>query len=623
MLNTTPENLHLEIDQAIAMRNRIVDCSEQRHRQYTGSTWMEGFQPDIEPHENLAFDTVINTQPFLVYSNPQVKVASRRPTVHRAIAGATTHAMNRWIRDVAFEETLAEGALDIQFDFTVWLVSMEPLPGYENKEAPPLRPSVTRISPRRYFQDPQANSKRSVRFQGHEWLRDLEDLKAAEEPDPSNPGKRRKVYNAEALAKLEGIDDTIGGSPQRIGEPPSGIQKVPRKQIRGYEVYVPETRMIYTLGTVQSRDGKSTSVYLRDPRPAKGHPGGPYVLGGIYAVPDYAYPVAPLAIADNLVEELNAQIDQVSEQADAARQFTIVNGDNKKAARAIKNARNLDVLAIPGFSPEQCQVITYGGPSREQLDYIERLRDRLDRKSGTAEFTRGNVTGAATARENSLAAAAIDVRRKFMQRQFRLCVREVLMKVLYILVSSKNVVFHVPVPKGYFDEDQGPMQAGNQTETEDGLFLGGQQEGEDFTFFDLELTIEPMSMELQDEALIREQIQQAFALIIQAAPLMLQFPFINWPAMMDDLFESLNQKDGRKYINFEMLQQMLQQQFAAGQVQQVPGLEGQKVPTPQQLAPGGRGQFGPWPGTSAGMERGQAQPDVSKLVALLQKRTAA
>lgn len=625
MLDTSAPNLYLEIEQAVRLRDAITTKSQQRHRQYVGSTWMEGISPEVEAHESHTFDFSINTLPFLVYSNPAVKVSSKRPKVHRQLAQGLTHGVNRWIRDVGLETTLLEIGQDSLFDYGVGLVTMEPLPGYENKEAPPMRPCFTRISPRRYFQDPQANSKRSVRYQGHDWLRDIEDLRKATEPDPENPGKRRKVYNEAVLDRLEGMDDSATVGTMRIGDPPASVTRVPRKQIRGYEVYVPEEKKIYTLAVVQTSTGEAKAEYLREPRPAFCHPGGPYVLYGIYSVPDYAFPLAPMATTDNLVEELNAHLDQCSRQADAARQFTIVDGTNAAAVNQIKNAKDLDVICVPGFSANQALVVTIGGPSREQLDYSDRLRARLDRKSGLADFSRGNVTGDATATENRLAAQATDVRRKFMQRNFRLCVVETLTKVLWLMTESKNIVFNVPVPKG-FHEGLDDQSAGNG-EMEDGLFLGGrhEQDGEDFSFFDLELVIEPMSMELQDEALYREQLQQAFALVIQAAPLMMQFPFVNWPAMLDDLFEASNIKDGRKYINFAMVEQMLQMQFQAGQEQQVQGIDGAQAAPPGQLKAGGKGQFGPWlPGGSGGMNpsRGGASPDVSKLAAMLKGRAA-
>lgn len=637
MLNCDAQNLYIEIRAALNARDKITRPSEELHAQYFGEAWQDGRQPAVPSHENHAFEYVKNTRPFLIYNNPKVRVRSKRPAVQRKLAAALTHGMNRWIRDVDLETTLGEVAQDCLFDFGVVLVTLEPLPGYEDKETPPLRPMCSRISPRRFFADPQATSKRNPRFLGHEWLRDKDDLRAAREADPANPGKTRAVYDQQALEKV-GVDDNedfYSGRGSELLKLAGGVERVPRNQVRGFEVFVPEKKMIYTLAYQQTSGGDRSAYFLRAPRPYFGPPWGPYTLFGLHIVADQLYPLAPLAVTATLVTEMNAHIDQITEQADSARQFTIVNATNTKAVESIKNARNGETVSIPGFDATQALVITYGGPSKEQLAYVEGLRLRLDRKSGLADFARGNVTGDATLGENQLAANALDIGRKEMKKAFRVCVTKVLETAGWLMMESKNVVFNVPVPKSYFAEGDELQDQGGEQGMEDGLFLGGRQEGEEeSSWFDLEIEIEPMSMEMVDDATIRAEMQQCFAMLMEAAPLMMQVPYLNWPSIMDDLFESINVRDGRKYINFELLQQMIQMQFAAGQAAEEPGVDGAEADDPASMAPGGIPQIGIGPTTvkkgSAGRAPGGRQsgrkvggagaaPQTLKLAALLGK----
>lgn len=623
-LDCSPANLYEEVHAAVKFRELHTKPSELRHEQYVGSTWQEGKMPTIRAHENHAFDTVINMLPVLTYANPRIRVGSRRPKVQRAIAEALTHGINRWIKDVDFSRLLTPIAQDTVFDFGVALLTMEPAPGYEEQTMPPLRPMLSRISPRRFFADPQCINKDEARFMGHESSRDKEDLLKAKDDD----GK--PLYNREVLLKIQPNDSDQSSQGRGWDSLPKGINRVPRKQIRVIEVYVKEERKIYTLAQWQVR-GTDNVEFLRPPRDYFGPPWGPYYLIGLYAPTDQLYPVSPLAITDALVEELNTHIDQIMSQADTMRQVTMVNATSDQAVEAVKNAKNGDILAIPGFSKDQVETVTWSGPSPEGMAYAEALRQRLDRVSGMAEFQRGNVTGDATATENQLAASATDVRRKFNKRVFQAQVRQLLMGVLWYMVESKNVVFHVPVPKSYFqnqgeggesgigDEEQQPAQApGLTSDSEaltDGVFMGGKQDNETMRYEDLELEIEPNSMELTDEPLYRQQLQQSFAILSGWAPAMMQFPFLNWPKMVDDLFEASNIKDGRKYINFEMLQQMIQAQFAAGAEQTIPGVDGEQVPDPNSLKIGGA----PNPGTGPivgqiGMQaggRGQASQETN------------
>lgn len=621
MLDCTPNNLYDEVKAAITLREKHTKMSDDIYDQFVGEAYQEGRHPAIPSHENHAFEFYVNTQPFLVYSNPSWKVNSSRPVVDRQLCKALNHGMNRWTQDVDFAGKLGEVAQDCLFDFGVMLITLDPLPGFEDKETPPLRPAINRISPRKFFQDPQATSARNPRFMGHEFIRDLDDMKNATEPDPSNPKKRRKVYNKEVLDKL-GTDqfDSIAQSHFEPGRLPAGVERVPRHQVRGYEIYVPEKKMVYTLGYYLTDGGKRESTFLREPRPYFGPPWGPYIVFGLYGVPDQVYPLSPLAVTVGLVNEINAHTDQIMDQADKARQFTIVNAANDQATDEIKNAANGDILALKGFSKDMVETILVGGPSKEQMDYVDRLRERLDRKSGLTDFQRGNVTGQATATENNLAASAGDVRRKFMQQEFRRGVKRVGQTACWYMTESKSVVFHVPVPNAYFSNDltkagdlpggQGatggggssgasqeePQPGTNDAEMTDGIFLGGRQPGEEkFNFFNLELDIEPMSMEYMDEGLQRQQVMQVFQLVIQVAPTIPQLPYLNWRALFNDLFESMNIKDGNKYIDFDKVEMMVQQQFQSGQPMGDPGTDGQQAPDPHSLSAGGKPQPGVGP----------------------------
>lgn len=591
MFDVKADNLFWEATQAIRVREKHTTMSEDLIKQYHGSSWREGCGPDVESHENHAFDMVVNTHPFLIYTNPQVNVESKRPKVQRELAGALKHGLNRWIRDVKFADVVGEVALDTMFDFGVLLVTLTASPGHENKTTPPLRPNLERISPRKFFIDPQCHGKRKYRFIGHELEKDLEDLKSEKEIDPIT-GESRHKYDQAVVAKLTAdADGTESGRPSELMRS-SGGTVVPRNRVRLLEVYVPEHRQIFTLSYQTSADGdRKEGVFVRKPRAYFGPRWGPYILFGIYAIPDQVYPLPPLAITATLVDEINAQIDQVSDQADLAKQLTFVNGANSVLKNAVLTGRNGEVYGIPGFSKDQIETITLNGPSLEQMDYVDRLRQRLDRKSGITEFQRGNVTGDATAAENNLAAHAADIRRKFMQRNFRQDVVLTLETAAWFMCNSDNVVFPLALPSSVLDGEDGDQD--DVGEMEDALFLGGIQPGqEDFNWHDLEITIEPYSMEMVDQEALQKRIQTAFALVLQAAPIMPQINYVNWKSLLDDLFEAINIKDGRKYINFERLEQMIKMRFEAGQPMGIPGLDGAAPAPSRQLAKRGNGPAG-------------------------------
>lgn len=597
MFDDRPEQMRREIEAAIRLRRKHTDLSSERIKQYMGSDHADGVRPDIESHENLNFDIVVNTLPAMIYQNPVVKVTSRRPRVQREFAKAVKHGMNRWVKDADFADKLESVALDLMFDFGVCLTGLEPLPGYEGVAGPPLRPSLTRISPRRYFMDPQAQSAGETRFRGHVWVRDKDDLLAAKGPDG------RAMFDREAVRRLTtdfGLEDPLGaggwmgggggGGVGMLRE--MGIERVERNEVVGYEVYVPERGvggMIYTLAFQGDEDG----VYLRPPRKAFCPPWGPYTLFGIYLIPDQIYPLAPLAVPEGLLQELNAHLDQISDQADEARQLTFYNGVNSKLGDAITNGRNGQVFGVPGFDTSQLASITIGGPSREQLDYVDRLRIRLDRKAAITEMQRGNLTGA-TATETSEVAAASDFRRKFIRRQFRKGAKRVMETACWYLVESSNVIFNAPMPA------EGTLPGTEGAEMEDGVFIGGRGPGqEDFSFFDLELEIEAMEA---DDGTGFQKMQAAFSLVSSVVPMIPQVPFVNWREMCDDAFSALGIPDGaRRYINWELVELFTRIKMMSGAAEAIPGLEG--VPMPDFAA-----AAGPRGGAFSGFLRSPAKP---------------
>lgn len=573
MLQCTPENLREEVDAAIELRQKHIIVMNELVERYAGSNYRSDQQPEQSSIENHEFEFIVNTIPAVLATNPAVSVKSRRPVVQRELVQAMQHGINRWIKDIEFRDRIEPVLFDAFFKFGVMVVTMEPLPGHEHKDMPPLRPTLRRISPRMFFMDPQASGPKSARFMGHVFLRDRDDMLAAKNPNGS------AKYDKEAIESLQGNDD----GNDIIGE--TFLQdmdlKVDRDQVIGAEIYVPEKGMIYTIGFTAQRDReKRETKFIRKPRKAFCHPSGPYALFGFYIVPDQVYPLSPLCVTAESVEEANAHSEQIRRQASTARNLVLVDGTNSPLLDAIKNFQDGTVASIPNFDRNAFAEVAIGGPNPGQLDYVERLRERIDRRSGLTDIQRGQVSGDATATEAQLAAAAASGRVRYMQGLVRNSVKEILNKVGWLMFNSDSIAFPVSKEKSEklvfeqnIDGTAGIKIDGD--EEQDEYFFGGIQPGqEDFNYFDLELEIDPYSMEQVDEAVLQKRMEIATVTVSKFAPLMLQFPFVNWPELLDDYFQALNIPDGRKYINFELLAQILKTQFSPGAPQGIPGIDG-------------------------------------------------
>lgn len=584
MLDISPSNMRTEIETAIKLRRRHTNLTNELIQRYAGQHYREDWTPEMPSHENHEFELVVNTIPAVIARNPKVKITSRRPVSQRELAEGMTHGMNRWIKDVHLKDKLIPIVHDSLFNFGVAITLLETAPGYDGQDMPPLRPALKHLRPTRFFMDPQCDGPMTARYKGHLIIRDREDLLKAKTPDG------RPKYNREAIEALtapdshnEMLDDPMFRDMELL---------VDRGQVVYAEVFVPEHGAILTIGFGGGADKKQKAVYLRKPRRIYGDPRGPYTMFGYYIVPGQVYPLPPLAVTAAAVEEVNAHAEQVSRQADTARNLVLVNANNPAMVDAVKNFEDGTVAAVPGFNPQDYAQISLGGPLPTQIDYIQYLRERIDRRSGLTDIQRGNVTGEATATEAKLAAAASSGRVRWMQERVREGVCEVLEKAAWLMFNSDSVVFPLKIEDTerllFTGLDQAAIGANpfrlEPSTVKEGVFYGGVQPGqEDANFADLELEIEPYSMEEVNEVVLQKRMQDAFTLITNAAPMIMQIPFVNWPALLDDYFQVLNIPDGRKYINWDMVSQLMGLAFQAGGVMGIPGIDGTPMTSPKRL----------------------------------------
>jgi hypothetical protein len=154
-------------------------------------------------------------------------------------------------------------------------------------------------------------------------------------------------------------------------------------------------------------------------------------------------------------------------------------------------------------------------------------------------------------------------------------------------------MFHDPavvLPVSMPDAQSGQVQ--------EGLFLGGPQEGqESIDWYDFRLDLEPYSMKRIDGATRQAQSQQLLQLALLIAPAMLQFPFINWRAILDDLGEAAEMPDyAQKILNAQgmaMLQQSMMGMAPMGAAPMLPPGMSLNAGAGGPVAAGGAGQFAP------------------------------
>jgi len=560
MISTKATSLLTEVQAAIRYRDSRIEELDETVRKYVGpyysSTSGEG--GDYSP-ENTYYEYLSLMIPRLVYDNPRVQVTSRRPGVQNDVAEALRHGLNRWCKDSGIRSTLTELATDMLLAFGVCAVRQEENKGVSlpedspQAESTPQWPVIERISQRRFFIDPQAERWKDARFYGHIWRRDKDDL-LEEAKDNPDAGWNEDII--ESLATSSAPDDD------------QGIFKDKESNYRGevwcYEIWVPEVELddspgadggfhgtIYTLGVGQSVSDSgeinSKAGFVREPRPFYGPRTGPYVMYGVYKVPDNLYPLSPLVAVEAQIQDLNSHV--IAASASMMKHKRIVGVNDARTAQLVKNTQH-DYVAVVPFEDGKALVQEFelGGQTEQQAIWINTCRQRADRVLGMDEALRGSVSGAGTATEHTIASEAANTRMAFVRQTFADATVQLLRTVAYYMYHDDSIVF----PLG----EDALKELGLPDDAHVIFQGGGHGDKTGYSFDDLDLEIEPYSMERASEGLAQKRALEMHSILMNSLPSMASFPDYPWQEHFAKIGNAMNAPDMSELVTNEMLRRL-------------------------------------------------------------------
>ena len=573
MINTDAANLYSEIQSAEKFRDEHLRSYERRKKRYVGPSFLGDETDGFEP-ENHEFEYVSLLLPKTIFDNPRVRVQAYRPGPIQDIATGIQAGMNRWIRDSHLRRVLVRIGLD---NFLCWgmaVVHMEPdkdrLPPAWAQVALPYRPVVERLSPKRVFWDPHALDIAEARFIGHVWVRDKEDLEKIAKEHPEDGWDLEAIKN---LAEDAGTDklerDNKYGTPSR-------------KEVVCYEVYIPGHQIkgepgpdegfngaIFTIAVGQATSGSmegKKGVYIRKPRMYYGPVEGPYVLFGTYPVPDSTVPLSSTVAIQAQVETLNMHAKAVMKAATQRKRIAFVSRAEPDLQKKVKRAEDGDVVPVNTEElNNNLKEVELGGVTPAALNALQIERERRDRISGMSDAMRGNVAGSGTATENAIAAEASTARMAFIKQQFTDSVTELLRKVAWYMYHDDRIVFPVGDEMAAI---LGTSQQEIYEERGEPWYQGGVPEDmTGYSFRDLDLDIEPYSMERVSEQQMQSRMMQVVQIVTQIIPQAISSP-VDLQALLNVIGNMTNTPDLARVVDIQVARQMQQQMLQGAQVKQ-------------------------------------------------------
>lgn len=563
MLKATPELIYDLYRDAIRARDKTLSSLDHSVQRLVGPAW-DAEEYDGEA-DNPEFETIAQTSPRIVWDNPRVKCSTVRVGPPEKVAEAIQEGLNRLIVTTKLKAEAERVSVDFLLRYGVMMVVHEAAPsGWSapyGMDMVPRRPKAKRVSVRRYFEDPLATCKDEIRFRGHETIADWNDLveRAKENPD--------EQWNTEVL-DLVGEDASL----ERVWRPERGPHAPKRGEIAYFEMYLDGYQIEGQPGPDEGFNGavftmalgggdEKTAMqmnYLREPYMLYCPPGGPYVRFGEYIVPDSETPLAGIVAAMAVLEERSRHGNALKRAAARRKQIGLADGLDATTSVAVQNANDGDFLVAPGFESAKAMQLELGGVTETAMVYKQYLDQKADRMLGANDAVIGNVTGVGTATENTIAAESASTRIGYVKRRFMDGMEEVLWIMAWYMYHDERVVFSLP------REQQSPMpmipglQMGTSgpvaTSMTEPWFMGGAPApGSGYTFNDLEMRIEPYSMERTSEATLQAQGAFMAQVFPQVMNFLLQHPEVDAMAYLKLIGDSFNLPTLQGIVNPQIL----------------------------------------------------------------------
>lgn len=525
MIPLEPAHWFEEREAATQYRDQFLDDWSRVISHYHGPGHRSGRTDDAtHDPENHAFEWLGIVTPQMTASNPRAGVRTSRMGAARKGAVAQQFALNRWIELVDMQSTNEKLATDYGLKWGVAAVFPKPQPGLTETGDPMSWPSMRRISPRRYLQDPKAIEFEEQRWRSHLVIEDKEDMLNRAR---KNPRERWNVQEIESLPAGIGVNEARGHSDGAYQ-----YDSLDRNEIAYQVFWVPEYQpdpkkgpdqgyngALLTLGIGSAYDtgSKDQAVWLRPPIPYFGPRWGPYQVAGAYVVPDDATPLSPIAGTQPQAEHLNAIARAIQRSIEDYKRIALVSNGDPDLETIVAEGQHGFVYATNVDDLRKNVVeLELGGLSQQFLAAEERARQSLDRNTGLPDAMRGNVEGGATATEVNAAMHGGGIRINHHVDKFRKFLARNLKTVAWYLEYDNSIPPFVLGP-----EAQAAMKDEFGEDMEEVWMAPGKGPDQSFDDFDdYDFRIELYSMERTSEQQQMALAQELDFLVGSIGPMM-------------------------------------------------------------------------------------------------------
>lgn len=588
-MNEDPAVISQEVRDAILYRDSYLQGYERLKNLIMGPGVIG--QAEDAP-ENYAFEYQALVMPLVAFQTPKIKVSTRLPAYQEEIARYLELGLNRLAYDSKDRVRIVKMVRDSSMRWGVTIVVPEPEKGHIGANVP-YRPVSRRLALERYFHDPLPDEPEDVRFRGHVYITTKKALLERAERNP-NEGWHK--------AQIEKLEPGAGVSREGSVERERASR---RDEIGVCEVWIPENGkrgeygingQWYTLVAPGEKSDQPGADFLCDPRDFYGPMSGPYVIYGNYTMGGHLYPFGALAAVEKQGTDLNKASAAMQRSAEKYKRPVIVGGTDASLVELMKTSEHDFVYGSTIFESKNIATPEIGGITDQMIAWRGIKREILDRGLGTSDVQRGIVTGQGTATENALASSSSNARLDFIKQGLYDSEQQHQTIRAWYLYNDTRV---------HFLADGGQVVQGGNYDTKesrkaliDAIKVRYPDFDEDTIppaqeaarFEDLQIEIEPYSMERTSEAQQAAQAKVLMDLMTNVGPLIPQLTEmgVDVTRVLDKIGSSINMPDLGAVLSVETAKQVAERSRQEAAAQNGPGRAEQPAPqssTPQPRAP--------------------------------------
>ncbi|MCP5019646.1 MAG: hypothetical protein GY938_30835 [Ketobacter sp.] len=358
-----------------------------KHQQQMLRLWESGYFNERNDREHLInlIDRGVGTiVPFLVEGDPKVDVETLVSN-YKSWAFTTKLALNFFINQMELaDNVLIPAAINSMFGagITRTFTEYDRKVTLDDETIKAGRPTVKVIHDTDYVGDAIARDREDFAFEGDIYRLPTEyakDLFAGKD----SHGKEIADY-IQSDCRL--ISDY---SPKKISDPGFNRNKWNlRDQTTFIDIYLFDENRTVTIMPEGNIAKILRSVEEDGPKES------PYDYLGYKYFPGHPVPIPPAWFWHDADVSMNIVAKTARQQAESQKDLILVDAPGKKLGEQITNAKNLDVLQVPGL--DGVKPISVGGMNAENLGWMSFAEDVFNKSGGTEPIMRGAGTNSPT-----------------------------------------------------------------------------------------------------------------------------------------------------------------------------------------------------------------------------------